>query len=441
MVKRFLTVLMALALLAGVVVPAWSCVAVSAAAGSALVLKFPVAKDFGGVFGKVLYVRRDLPEWMPLRCAADRVEAPSGFFPAGKTVTVLYAGSRLGSAVAGTGPLSVPVSSPPANSTVAVVESDQELPTARWVNRGVPKWSGSQDAAMSTAAAVIGGKVVVLVKDPSIYSSQRALAVFDGLGWQRGAAVFLADAYYGSTFAADGQEFWFGWFPRSDWTPVVSTCDLGTTWANRSPSKYGRYLLAAGGDVYFNDVGGSLWCTGKLYRWDRVQGRWVDAGPDAGVPYAVQGGQIYCVSGTAVKRFASGAWVDVSPLPPGSTPWQSLAVAADGTLWLMDGAGVTWRKGPGDGSWQDCGKVLGQSKGRIVAMPDGSVWAVVGSLYGIARWEGVWADQGFPVRLDGYGIGAELLPGPAGSLYVVTTPNYYTMSTQGLWELPCALEP
>lgn len=441
MVKRFLPVLMALALLAGVVVSAWPRAVVSAAAGCALVLRFPVAKDFGGVSGKVLYVRRDLPEWMPLRCAADRVEAPSGFFPAGRTVTVLYVGSRIGSAVAGTGPLSVPVSSPPGGSTVAVVESDQELPAARWVNRGVPKWSGSKDAAMSTAAGVIGGKIAVLVKHPDPYTNLRALAVFDGLGWQRGVATFLADPYFGMTWADNGQEFWFGWSPRSGGTPVVSTCDLGATWVDRSPRNDGKYLLAAGGDVYFNDVGGIWWCTGRLYRWDRVQGRWVDVGPAAGLPYAVQGGQIYCASGPAVKKFASGAWVDVSPLPPGPTSWQSLAVAADGTLWLMDGSGVTWRKGPGDGSWRDCGKVLGQSKGQIVAMPDGSVWAAVGSLYGIARWEGVWADQGFPVRTDGLGIGAALLPGPAGSLYVVTTPNYYNMSTQGLWELPCALEP
>lgn len=54
-------------------------------------------------------------------------------------------------------------------------------------------------------------------------------------------------------------------------------------------------------------------------------------------------------------------------------------MAVDGTLWLIDFDGVTWRKGPGGRSWQDCGKVLVQSSGWLFAMPDASVWAVVGS--------------------------------------------------------------
>lgn len=99
--------------------------------GASLVLKFPAVKDFGGVSAKVLYLRQDLPESMPLRFVSDRVEAVPGFFPAGTCVSVLSAGTRLGSAVAGEDGLLVPVPPPPVEGALEVVESDQPVPLSR----------------------------------------------------------------------------------------------------------------------------------------------------------------------------------------------------------------------------------------------------------------------------------------------------------------------
>jgi len=59
----------------------------------------------------------------------------------------------------------------------------------------------------------------------------------------------------------------------------------------------------------------------------------------------------------------------------------------------------------------------------------------------IARWNGsVWVDMGHPVQAPGSSV--KLFPGPGGSLYVLGIGHwYYGYAGQGLYELPCALEP
>lgn len=82
MVKRLLPVLVLLVLLADTVGSVWPQGSVSAA-GGVLVFKFPANKDFGGVSGKVLYVRQDLPSSAPPEVRIWPRGSRPGVLPAG----------------------------------------------------------------------------------------------------------------------------------------------------------------------------------------------------------------------------------------------------------------------------------------------------------------------------------------------------------------------
>ena len=410
-------------------------------------LKFPVVKDFAGVQGKVLYVKQDLPASMPLRLGTDRVEVAGGFFPVGGYVTALCSGSKLGSAVAGDTAFSVPISSPPPGAAVAVVESERELPSVAWVFRGVPQWSPGKNAVLLSPSAMVGDRLGVIVKDPYQYSTWYSLAVFDGTKWTVAAPFNLGNWGPCDAVAVNG-EFWFvaaysGW-----WSIVRCTRDLGMSWYDRPPSMYGRFLRRSGDDVLFHDVGGS-YSTCALYRWDQGQAKWIrvaggwDVSSIAPGTYAQQEGRLYATWNGMVKELVSGTWVDVAELPAGISR-AAFAVCPDGSLWVIDGTGCTWRRGPGDAEWVNCGKPLGFTPSVLAAMPDNSVWAAVNTgnnTWAIARWNGsVWVDMGHPVQAPGSSV--KLFPGPGGSLYVLGIGSwYYGYAGQGLYELPCALAP
>ncbi|MEW6047995.1 MAG: hypothetical protein AB1609_16220, partial [Bacillota bacterium] len=399
--------------------------------GASLVLKFPAVKDFGGVSAKVLYLRQDLPESTPLRFVSDRVEAASGFFPAGRTVTVFCAGSRLGSAVAGTGPLSMPVSSPPAGAVVAVVESEQELPVLRWVSHGVPGWSPGNPAVAVDAFSVVGDRVAILVENPYQYSFDCALAFFDGMAWNRTAKTFVV--YSPSDVELVGDEFWVLWYSSSWYAEVTVHSDDGTVLAQRKTLGFGKLLHRYAGDVLYDDTGDG-WSKSRLYRWDQSASRWVDCGPSLGYGlllglYAERDGRLYGINpyGSMVKEYVSGTWRDMFPLPAGTLA-SRLAVCPDGTVWVAATDGTTWYRNPGASEWVNCGKPLGLAPGVLAAMPDGSVWAAVNvgnNTWAIARWNGsVWVDVGRPVQGAGSSV-KRLFPGPGGSLYVLAVGSWY----------------
>lgn len=436
MTRRPVLLLAALALL---IAPAFA----GPATGGGLVLKFPASQDFGGVSGKVLYIRQDLPEWMPLRCGVDGLYASAGFFPEGKTVTVLSSGLRLGSAVAGAGPLSVPVSSVSPGSTVAVAESGGALPGEAWVFRGVPEWSPGKPAAVYSAGSA-GDRLAVLVKDPYQYSKLVALATFDGSGWRRGSGTFTAydTVPYLMEAIAASNEVWVANWSLDFYTRIWCISDWGESWNLKETTCWARYLRSASGEVLLDDTG-KLLCTNRLYRWDRTAAGWVNVGPSlVGVLHARLDGRLYAAASGVIKEYVSGSWQSICPLPSGISV-SLLAVCPDGTFWIAGGDGRTWRKDP-EGDWQDCGKVLGLSPAVLTAMPDGSVWSAVNvgdDTWAVACWSGiVWEERGRPVQ--GPATSVSFFPGPAGSLYVLSRGHYYYgYSGQGLWELPCALGP
>jgi len=415
---------------------------VAAQGGSAsLVLRFPAVKDFGGVQGKVLYVKQNLSASMPLRLGADRLEVAGGFFPVGRYVTALWSGSKLGSAVAGDAAFSVPISSLPAATAVAVVESERELPSVGWVFRGVPEWSPGKAAAISSLAGVVGDRLATLVTLDSSFT----LAVFDGERWSRGAGAFWLDPnnFWLSDGCVSGADFWVAAYSPWYRTQVWYTGNLGATWVDRSPGKWGKYLRPIPNSVLFDDIDG-VWSGNHMYRWEDVQSLWVDIGPSLGrIPYAQQMNRLYAAWGGMVKEYESGVWVDVVPLPAGVAVAQ-FAVCPDGTVWVTDNTGCTWRKRLTDAEWVNYGKPLGLAPAVLATMPDNSVWTAVNigsNTWAIARWNGsVWVDMGHPVQAPGSSV--KLFPGPGGSLYVLGIGHwYYGYAGQGLYELPCALEP
>lgn len=430
---RVAALFLALALLAGVAAVGLNAAPVCGASSGQLVLKFPAVKDFGGVQGRVLYVRVGLPEWMPLRCASDRVEAACGFFPAGRHVTALYAGARIGSAVVPDGDLVVPVSQLPAGSALAVVESEQPLPQGPgWVFRGRPKWAGDKDAVLFShfAGVTPGGDLATLIHDPYQYSWWYAVAVYDGVTWHRSPDVYLRDTY-GVDFCVADTGFWVAGVDNFTSVIVCRLPEITGSWEHISTGGFDYFskdLLAVGGEVYMNNPEIYDWCN-FLYRYDRGAGGWVKvARPISRYgPYAVRGSRLVSFDG-AVNELVGDSWVRIDTLPASA---RSGALAPDGTLWVVDTSGYTWRKTPGTSSWENLGKILGLESRAVAPMPDGSTWGVASGPAVAYLRDGVWVDAGFP--LAGTGAAVSLHAGRAGSLYAMTD--------RGLYELPCALAP